>query len=133
FTIGELEGAENFSVTGGYRAFSWLGAELEYGEVFLSTGNGYYYGSNIIIEPFSNWVVTPFISAGLGKMNTETGVQGGNDAGKKSDYKHYGLGLNYYVGFNFLIRSEYRWYTLETDTNDTLDINEWKLGFSTFF
>ena len=133
FTLGEMEGAENFSVNAGYRALSWLGAELEYGKAYLSSGSLDYYGANVIIEPFSDWGVTPYLSLGLGKMQTSGDLQGSLNAGTDADYTQYGLGLNYYLGFNFLIRTEYRWYSAETEANDNLDINEWKLGFSTFF
>lgn len=139
FSANQFEGANGFSMFGGYRALTWLGAELEYGEIFGQSANLNYYGANVIIEPLAffedldTYNITPFIALGTGQMTLDSPIKRVKHDVKDANYQQYGLGLNYYIGFNFVIRSEYRWYATKTNQNDNIDFNEWKLGFSTFF
>jgi hypothetical protein len=132
FSSGELEGSDTFSLTAGYRPLSWAGIELEGGQFFSSDVKGNFYGLNILIEPFSQWKLSPLLIVGRGTLNTE--VQPGLvplniDA---SDFNHAGLGLNYYLGRNFVFTGEYRSYSVSTKkSNERLEA--WTIGFNTFF
>ena len=129
----DLQGADNFSVTAGYRLFNWLGAEIEGGRTYSNNISGDYYGANVMIEPFSKWRWSPYLTLGKGSISLESQpklVPLGLD---KSDYNSYGLGVSYYLGRNFMVRGEYRWYEVSADNNDTVELQEWKLGFNTFF
>jgi opacity protein-like surface antigen len=128
----ELEGSDNFGVSAGFRPLSWLGLDIEGGKTYDTDINGEFYGYSIVLEPFSRWRLSPFISAGQGKITLESQpklVPLGID---QSDYDGYGVGLNYYLGRNFLIKGEYRWMDVSAD-EQTVKLQEWKLGFSTFF
>lgn len=132
FTAGQLEGASTFSVTAGYRPFSWAGAELEAGKIYDESVTSDYYGINLLVEPIQNWVVTPFITIGIGQFsfnNRQKVIV--NDTGS-SNYTSYGLGASSYIGRNFVIRAEYRWYSVSTD-EDSVGLNAWKIGLNTFF
>lgn len=128
----DLEGADNFSLTAGYRPLRWLGLEVEGGKTYNADITGDYYGVNILLEPFSHWQVSPYVSVGKGQMTLDSQPKLVPLGVDKSDYDNYGVGVSYYLGRNFMIRGEYRWYSVSAD-NDTVKLQEWKLGFSTFF
>jgi len=131
YSSGELKGADLFSATLSYRFVSWLSLEGELGKLFNSEVEGEFYNANILVEPFSNWRFSPELILGAGVLSLDTQPElaalGIND----SNFQNYGLGLNYYVGRNFVVRGEYRWYSVSADEKVTLE--SWKIGFNTFF
>jgi len=132
FTGGQLEGASTFSITGGYRLLNWLGMELEWGKLFDNSVTSNYYGANILLEPATNWPAAPFVTIGAGQFkfsNRQKVVV--EDAGN-SDYISAGAGASYYIGRNFVVRGEYRWYSVSTD-DDNVGLNSWRIGLSIFF
>lgn len=132
FMSGELKGSELFSFTAGYRPLSWLGAEVEGGKLFGSDVKGDFYGLNLSVEPFSQWKVSPFLLLGGGVMAVDSQPKLIPLEIEDSDFSQYGLGINYYLGRNFLFKSEYRSYTVSTD-NDDVSLESWTIGFNTFF
>jgi hypothetical protein len=140
FAIGQQEKANTATVMAGFRLLSWAGLELEYGELFGESIDGESYGGSLIIEPFqlldsiADWSFTPFISKGLGKQSWQRKVKSqiGTDNSFKNDYEFTGIGINYYIGLNFVVRGEYRKMFLN-GANDNLSNAAWRLGFSSFF
>lgn len=132
FSSGELQSSELFSFNAGYRPLSWLSAEVEAGKIFGSDIKGDFYGANLLVEPFSAWKVSPVILAGFGTMKVDSQPKLIPLEIEESDYNHFGLGFNYYLGRNFLFKGEYRSYTVSTD-NDDVSVEAWTIGFNSFF
>lgn len=132
FTAGQLESADSFSVTAGYRLISWAGVEVEAGKIFGRSVTSDYYGANLIVEPMPHWVATPFISVGAGEFSFDVRQKVLVDDVGSADYTSFGAGVNYYIGRNFMMRGEYRWYSISTD-DDRVDLNAWRIGLNTFF
>ncbi|WP_075188371.1 SH3 domain-containing protein [Teredinibacter haidensis] len=132
YTSGELEGADVWSATGGYRANGWLELEGEYGKVYGDDIRGDFYGVNALIEPFSQWQFSPYLVLGVGTMDIDSQPKLIPLEIGKSDFKNYGIGGNYYLGRNFLVKIEYRSHTVSTDDSD-VELGAWKIGFNTFF
>lgn len=128
---GELKGADLFSATLSYRFLSWLSLEGELGKLFNSEVEGEFWNGNILIEPFSSWRVSPELILGAGVLSLETQPELVSLGIDDSNFQNYGLGINYYIGRNFVFRGEYRWYTVSADEKETLET--WKIGFNTFF
>lgn len=133
FTMGELDGASSYSLTAGYRTFTWAGVELEVGKVFDESVTSGYYGVNIHVEPMPDWTVTPFISAGLGRFSFDTRQKVLVDAVGSTSYTGYGAGANYYIGRNFVVLGEYRRYSVSSTNNSKVGLNAWRIGLSAFF
>jgi len=129
---GELDGADLFSATASYRFYSWLGTEIEIGKIFNSGVEGDFYNANILVEPFSRWRLSPELLLGRGVMSLDSQPELTPLDMDDSDFTNYGLGLNYYLGRNFVIRGEYRRYSASTD-DDKVKLESWKIGFNTFF
>lgn len=134
FTVGQQEDAETTSIVYGYRLASWIGLEVELGQIFGESIDGYTYGSSLMVEPFGQWKIAPFISYGFGKQQwkKKEKLQVGSQRQYNSDYDYTGLGLNYYIGFNFLVRAELRAMKVKGQ-HDTVSNTAWRIGFNSFF
>ena len=132
FSSGELKGSETFSFTAGYRPLGWLGVEAEGGKVFGTDIKGNFYSANLVVEPFSAWIVSPVLLIGRGGMKIDSQPKLTPLLISDSDFNHFGLGLHYYLGRNFLFKGEYRSYSVSADNNN-VRLNAWTLGFNSFF
>lgn len=132
FFDGELKGSNIFTATLSYRFLSWLSLEAEVGKLFNSESEGEVYGANVLVEPFSHLQVSPELIIGAGSLSLKSQPElAALDEGN-SDHINYGLGLNYYLGRNFVVRGEYRQYSVSSD-DDRVELDSWKIGFNTFF
>lgn len=134
FSGGELSSSDFFTLNAGYRALSWLNVNAEFGRFYRSDTKGELYGLSVLGEPFSQNRISPYVILGAGQI--EVDVQStelpdiiGNGA---ETYYSYGLGANYYVGRNFLVKGEYRGYSVSTD-EESETFNAFQIAFSAFF
>ena len=132
FAVGKQEGSEQVAMMAGYRLSKHFGIEAEYGQVFAETLDGYQQSASIIIEPTDRWSFTPFISAGYGRQELHLKEKLPGTDPVKDDFRSLGAGVNVYIGFNFVLRGEYRNLTIFSD-NDTVSNALWRIGFSSFF
>lgn len=134
FSLGMQEKAETASITAGFRLLSFAGIEAEYGQIFGEKIDGVSYGASLLIEPIKSWSFTPFISKGFGRQEWQqkTKLQVGESNQSNSRYEYTGFGINYYIGFSFVVRGEFRKMYLVGD-NDSLSNSAWRIGFSSFF
>ena len=140
FSIGLQEKAETATLMAGFRLLKWAGIEIEFGELFEQEYDGISYGGSLIIEPFQllemtgDWSFTPFISKGLGKQEWQRKLKAtiGPINTFSNEYEFTGIGVNYYIGYSFVVRGEYRKMILNGQ-NDNLSVGAWRLGFSSFF
>ncbi|MDH3948891.1 MAG: outer membrane beta-barrel protein [Gammaproteobacteria bacterium] len=132
FTSGQLEGSNSVSLTAGYRPLSWAGIEIEVGRFFDDSVTSDYYGINLLVEPASNWIVTPYVSLGIGEFmfNSRHKVLV-NDTGSQN-YGSAGAGVGYYFGRSIVVRGGYRAYSVSSN-EDRVWLNAWTIGLSTFF
>lgn len=134
FNVGRQGDLNLANVMAGFRLLSFLGVEAELGQSFGTRLDGLSYGGNLLFEPIKSWQITPFLTGGLGKQHWQEKEK--SSVGKKisysSDYSFVGAGINYYVGFNFVVRAEYRKVSLRGN-NGSSRSTSWRLGFSSFF
>jgi hypothetical protein len=132
FTVGQIEGASTFSLTGGYRFLSWAGVGIEIGQIFDQSVTGEYYGINLLVEPKPKWIVTPFVSLGAGAFSFDERQKLVTEGVGSPSYGRLGAGISYYVGRRFVFRGEYLRYSVSTD-GDRVSLNAWTLGLNAFF
>jgi len=125
---------ETASFTAGFRLLSWAGLEAEYGQIFGKFIDGEMYSGSIIVEPIKSWKFTPFISKGYGRQNWQVKEkqQVGTSQELDTEFEFTGLGINYYIGYSFVVRAEFRSIYLNAD-NENGNQTAWRLGFSSFF
>ncbi len=134
FALGQQENADTATLMAGFRLMSFAGIEAEYGQIFDDQYDGISYGLNIIVEPIQSWAFSPFISKGLGKQDWKQKSKGevGQNNNVHTEYEFTGVGINYYIGLNFVVRGEYRKVYFSGD-NGSVSNTAWRLGFSSFF
>jgi len=133
FALGQLGNSDMANVILGYRLFSFMGVEAEYGQVFADSKDGTNYGFSLMLEPFKNWTFTPFISKGLSWQDWQDktkGSVGSTSSHTKTEFT--GVGMNYYIGYNFVVRAEFRKIFFIGNEN-SISNSAWQLGFSSFF
>lgn len=126
------DNADMFSAALSYRFNSWFSLEGETGRFYDSNARGSFYGANILVEPFSQWRVSPEFVLGSGKLSTGTQFEVISADEKDASYINFGGGANIYLGRNFMMRLDYRHTPVSID-NDTVTLKSWKIGFNTFF
>lgn len=131
FTAGQLEGASTFSVTAGYRFLKWAGLEIEAGQIFDRSVTSDFYGLNLLAEPWPDWLVTPYLTVGGGRFSIDARQKVVIEDPGSPSYRSAGAGIGYYLGRNFVVRGEYRWYSLST--GDNVSLNSWTIGLNAFF
>jgi len=132
FTGGQLEGSNTFSLKAGYRPVSWAGVEIEGGKLFDESVTSDYYGANLLVEPIPDWTLTPYFTVGLGRFDFDNRQKVIVEGTGSSDYISLGAGAGYYIGRSFVVRAEYRWYSVSTN-DDTTGLNAWTIGLNAFF
>lgn len=132
FTTGLFEESSSFSLSVGYRPLTWMGAELEAGKIYNKSVTSDYYSANLIVEPFQNWDVTPYALAGVSQFKFDARQKVLLSDVSDADAIALGGGLSYYIGRNFLVRAEYRVYSVSSNSEST-GLSEWKIGLNTFF
>lgn len=132
FSSGELKGTDVFAYSVGYRPLSLLGVEIEQGEFYETEITGNYQSLNIILEPFSEWVVSPLLIAGQGSIKIESQPELTPLSFEKENFSRIGLGVNYYIGRNFVLQAGVQDFRLSTN-NSNERVKRWNIGFNAFF
>lgn len=132
FSSGELEGADIFGYSLGYRPLSLLGVEIESGNFYETEVKGNYQSLNILVEPFSEWKLSPVLMIGGGSMEIESQPELTPLSFEKENFSRVGLGVNYYIGRNFVLQAGFQNLKVSTDNNDER-LKRWNLGFNAFF
>lgn len=132
FTLGWQESAEQVAAMAGFRLSRHLGIEAEIGQLFSDTSDGQQYSASLILEPTDRWAFTPFLSLGYGRQELELKSKLPGNRPVKDDFRSIGVGVNWYIGFNFVLRGEYRTLDIFSD-NQTVSNDLWRIGFSSFF
>ncbi|MBZ2169080.1 MULTISPECIES: SH3 domain-containing protein [Marinobacter] len=132
FTTGLFEESTSFSLTVGYRPLTWVGAELEAGKIYNRSVTSDYYSANLIFEPMNQWDITPYAVTGISTFSFDARQKVLLSDLGDADGFNVGGGLSYYIGRNFLVRAEYRMYSVSSNSEST-GLSEWKFGLNTFF
>lgn len=143
FSKGELESADSFTFSLGFRPFSFFTAEIEAGKLYATEVKGNYGNINAIFEPFSEWKISPFILFGGGLLSISPQPRFPTTTSRFiGDNVFYtaAVGASYYVGRNFIVNAGYRWFSVELDSEDPLSeedsregLQRWYFGFNVFF
>lgn len=128
----EIDDGDMFGANVGYRPLSWVSFDIEFGNFYTPERLGDFYNFNIVLEPFSKWKASPVVFYGQGSMNITLRPKTPAEDIDDSSYDVYGLGVHYYIGRSFVLRGEFRQYSVDIKPNAE-DLNSWSVGFNTFF
>lgn len=133
FMAGSFGGVDEVSVYAGYHFTRNLAIELALSESFGDISNGQAATINIVHQPFPNWRVSPFFTLGGGMRKTEPKSNLVSTKDRTDDTLNVGVGVTTYITRRLLLRLQYKNHTVLTSRDDDEEVEEWKIGLSTFF
>ena len=131
--LGELEGSDEITGYAGYHFTENLSLELVYSENFGNFSDGESLSLNLVHQPFPSWRYSPFFSLGGGVRQTNPRSRLVDTEDRRDDILVVGAGLRVYLGNRFILRLQYKNNTVLTNRDDDEEVEEWKIGLSTFF
>lgn len=133
FATGDFDGDQVFTARAGYRLSDYFLTELALSEVSGTFSSTTLYHANLLVMPMPGWRVSPFFTLGVGRFKNDPKDVLVDDEEIDEWAANAGIGLRSYLTRRFLLRGEYRRYTVMVDDNNNEDFDEWSLGFSVFF
>lgn len=123
--------AQTLSIQAGYKLLRAIDLEADAQQIYGRSVYGYAAGANILFEPLTRGRFTPFAAYGSGVMAVRVRPKLVATGDQNYTYQRASLGMNAYIGINFVARIEHQW--LFISENNISGMSEWKIGFNTFF
>lgn len=133
FASGDFDGDQAFTARAGYRLGEHFQTELALSEVSGTFSSTTLLNANLLVMPMSTWRVAPFFTVGLGRFKNDPKDVLVDDEKVDEWVANAGLGLRAWLARRFLLRGDYRRYTVMVDEYKNESFDEWSLGFSVFF
>lgn len=135
-TGGQLGGAAQLSIYGGYAFNNNLSGEVTVSETLGNISSSLSIKGSLLAQPFPEWRYSPFFSLGTGFMKTKPHSTLVTSQNTFNQFSQVGLGLRTYLTRRFIFRLEVNEVVIFSSSNDR-DSNEvfteWKVGFGVFF
>jgi len=133
---GSFGGATAFTFSGAYLFNKGFSSELEITQTFGNNSSGMLYKIGLIMQPFSDWKVSPYLRLATGIIDVDPKSTLVQDKDRSNQFSNIGLGVRAYITKRFMMKLEYGDYiifTADIDNDTNEEHNEWKAGFSVFF
>ena len=133
---GELDKAPVVTIFSAYSFTENLSSEFSYSQSSASFSSSSSIKAALLMQPFPEWVASPFFTLGVGKIKVKSGATLISANRQESTMAQVGLGFHYYLSRRFVLRFELNEYVILSANNskdDNEEIGEWKIGFSIFF
>ena len=117
----------------GYYFTDNFSAELSLSQILSGFSSSTFVNINLALEPFPEWVVSPYFTLGTGIISTRSRSSLVKSRDSTDNSSNVGIGARMYFTKQFLIRLEVKDYVLYTSNNNNEEVTEWKLGFGVFF
>jgi hypothetical protein len=133
---GDFGGATLFSFYGARYLNRGLAAELGYAEAIASTSSSQLIKVGLLMQPFSDWRVSPYFYLGTGIISVTVNATGARQENNDNQFSNVGIGVRGYISRKTIVRLEYGDYVLfsaDANTDQNMSIKEWKLGLAVFF
>ena len=133
FLLGDFGGSDAITAYGSYHMTRNLSLEASVSETFGEFSNSTAASLTVVHQPFPNWRYSPFFSLGGGKRKTDPHSSIVATEDRSDNTLEVGAGVRVYLFRHFLLRVQYKRHTVLTNRDDDEEIDEWTIGFSTFF
>lgn len=131
--VGSFGGTDEITAYGGYHFTNNLSVELALSESFGDFSNGKAVNLNLVHQPFPEWRYSPFFTLGGGVRQTDPKSNIVATEDRTDDMLNVGVGVRTYLTRRLILRLQYKKHTVLTSRDDDEEVEEWKLGLSTFF
>jgi len=133
FSAGQFDEIPSLGLYGGYRFTNNLMLELQ-----LTQATGNESKNNLMLvglthQPFPQWRFSPYFTLATGTFSTTVRSQGVQLDDSEDEVFMLSTGAYYYLSSRFMLKLALNQYTSLPSENSNPEINEIKLGFSSFF
>ena len=132
-TVGEFDEIPSIGLHGAWRFTQNLSLEMRFNQATGGNSNSKFYGLGLVHQPFPEWRVSPFFTLSNGTVEISPNVNLSQSQDRSDSYFMAGLGLYTYFTHRVFIRFEVNQYTTLPDRDNNENVDEWKIGLSTFF
>ena len=132
FGAGDFGGARLLSASGSFALTPNISTELVASQLMGDYSDGYIGTASIVMSPFPEWRVSPFLEIGTGIIHVEPQTTIVQALDRTDEIAHVGVGADVYLSKRFIFRVEYKRHTVLTSRDDNQEIDEWTAGFSVF-
>jgi hypothetical protein len=135
-TGGEFERAPILSIFTGYSVTKNISTELTFSKSVGNVSSSTIWKINILIQPFPEASYSPYFTIGTGSIKVKPSATLIAPKLRTNSFNQVGIGLQYYLNRQFLVRLEFNEYVVFSANNDVdsnEELNEWKAGFAVFF
>lgn len=130
---GDFGGNDLFSFYGSAYLTENLSTEISYTQTFGSIANGEGLAISLLHHPFPQSRYSPFMGLGAGYYETKPKSNIIINENRSNSSAMATVGLNIYLAQRLLLRLQYNNYLILTNLDDDEDVDEWKIGISTFY
>ena len=130
---GDFAGARVLTAYGGYAFTPNLATELALSQVLGNFSDSLLINLKLINEPFPQWRYSPYLALGIGMIHTEPSATIVQTEDRTDDTLLVGIGTRIYLTRRYFLLFEFNNHLVLTSRKENEEINEWKLGFSTFY
>jgi hypothetical protein len=131
--LGDFDGASSLGVYGAWHLNRHVATELRYADISGSFSDGWLAVADLVMQPFPEWRLSPFVALGTGVLRTEPKATLVQTEDRTDQVGHVGIGLRAHLTRRLLLRGEYSSYLAFTSRDDNEEVDEWKAGFAFFF
>jgi hypothetical protein len=131
--LGDFGGASSLGMYGAWHFNRYVAAELRAADLSGSFSDGWLAVGNVVMQPFPEWRLSPFVMLGTGVVRVEPKATLVQTEDRTDQVGHVGIGLRAHLTKRLLLRGEYSNYLVFTSRDDNEDVDEWKAGFAFFF
>jgi len=132
-SLGEFQGVAALGVHTGYRFTKNLILEARAGQSTGSSESNEFWSIGFLHQPFPGSRLSPYFTLASGQIKISPNATSIRPVGLKNNYFLVGIGAYYYLSNRIMLRLEYNNYNILPSRNENVNIDEWRLGLSTFF
>ena len=130
---GRFDSMDIATVYGAYAFTPNLSGELAVSQVFGDYSDSILGTLSLVAQPFPEWRLSPFFAVGTGLIYTDPNVTLVDEDSRTDQVGSVGAGVRWYLTRRFILRAEYRRYTVFQDKDDNQEANAWQAGIGFFF
>ena len=133
FGIGQFDEIASLGLSGGYRFTNNLTVELQLKQATGARSKNEIITLGLVHQPFPEWRFSPYFTLATGTIKTTAKSDEAQLSDPSDEIFLLGIGGYYYLFDRFMIKVELNQYTSLPSENFNNEINEYRLGFSSFF
>ena len=133
FAAGDYEGSDLVNFYLGWHWTQNISVEAHFSQIVGEFSDSRAYTGNIVLQPFPNWRLSPFVTLGGGTITISPDSSLVSTEERDNNVLQAGIGLYGYISRRFVARVQYNNNKLVTDRDDNEEINEWRFGLTAFF